>query len=140
MARPCIAELLGYGLSADGYHPTAPHPEGRGAARAIQTALAQSGVSSERGQLRQQSRHRHGEERSRPRPLPRRSVSARRRRTGRLSSSTKSMIGHLLGGAGAAEAIVTVKAIEEQVAPPTANFTEPDPECDLDYTPNRAGR
>ena len=53
-------------------------------------------------------------------------------------SSTKSMIGHLLGGAGAAEAIVVVKAIEDQVAPPTANFTEPDPECDLDYVPNDA--
>src|SRR5262249_27497092 len=51
-------------------------------------------------------------------------------------SSTKSMIGHLLGGAGAAEAIVTVKALENQVLPPTASFTQPDPECDLDYVPN----
>ena len=77
---------------------------------------------------------------TRPRPPRRRSASARRRRTRWPSSSTKSMIGHLLGGAGAAEAIVTVKAIEDQVAPPTANFTEPDPECDLDYVPERGAR
>ena len=60
---PVLAEIVGYGLSADGYHPTAPHPEGRGASRAIQTALRQAGVEPGRGRLRQQPRDRHGEER-----------------------------------------------------------------------------
>jgi 3-oxoacyl-[acyl-carrier-protein] synthase II len=133
---PMLAEVLGYGLSADGYHPTAPHPEGKGAARAIQAALTSGGV--EAAEVRYVNSHGTGTAKNDP-------AETRATRGGlgeaadRVAvSSTKSMIGHLLGAAGAAEGIVTVKAVEEQIAPPTANFDEPDPECDLDYVPNTA--
>ncbi len=130
-----IAEMLGYGLSADGYHPTAPHPEGRGAARAIQTALKQAGVSPD--EVDYVNSHGTGTAKNDPAETAATKVGLGEAAARKAAiSSTKSMVGHLLGGAGAAEAIVTVKAIQDQVAPPTANFTEPDPECDLDYTPN----
>jgi 3-oxoacyl-[acyl-carrier-protein] synthase II len=131
------AELLGYGLSADGYHPTAPHPEGRGAARAIQTALAQGGVRPD--EVDYVNSHGTGTAKNDTAETAATKVGLGDDAAHRASvSSTKSMIGHLLGGAGAAEGIITVKAVEEQIVPPTANFTEPDPECDLDYTPNEA--
>jgi 3-oxoacyl-[acyl-carrier-protein] synthase II len=137
LGAPVLAEMLGYGLSADGYHPTAPHPEGRGAARAIKTALAQSGVAPE--EVNYVNSHGTGTAKNDPAETAATKVGLGEEAAHKVAvSSTKSMIGHLLGGAGAAEAIVTVKAIEHQVAPPTANFTEPDPECDLDYTPNVA--
>ena len=134
---PILAEVAGYGLSADGYHPTAPHPEGRGAARAIQTGLRQAGI--EPGEVDYVNSHGTGTAKN-----DTAETAATKRGLGEEAaykvavSSTKSMIGHLLGGAGAVEAIVTVKAIQDQIAPPTANFTEPDPECDLDYVPNEA--
>ena len=133
---PILAELIGYGLSADGYHPTAPHPEGRGAARAIQTALRQAGVSPlDVGYV---NSHGTGTAKNDPAETKATKVGLGDEAAYKTAvSSTKSMIGHLLGGAGAAEAIVTVKALESQVLPPTAGFTEPDPECDLDYVPNR---
>ncbi|TMK27412.1 MAG: 3-ketoacyl-ACP synthase [Actinobacteria bacterium] len=109
LGAPILAEILGYSLSADGYHPTAPHPEGEGAGRAIKGALRAAGVDPNDVAYVNS----HG-----------------------TVSSTKSMIGHLLGAAGAVENIVTVRAVEQQVAPPTANYREPDPECDLDYVPN----
>jgi 3-oxoacyl-[acyl-carrier-protein] synthase II len=133
---PILAEVVGYGLSADGYHPTAPHPEGKGAARAIRAALTAAGISPE--QVRYVNSHGTGTAKNDP-------AETRATRLGlgaaadRVAvSSTKSTIGHLLGAAGAVEGIVTVKALQEQIAPPTANFREPDPECDLDYVPNTA--
>jgi 3-oxoacyl-[acyl-carrier-protein] synthase II len=129
---PVLAEILGYGLSADGYHPTAPHPEGRGAARAIQTALAQGGVASD--EVRYVNSHGTGTPKNDPAETAATKVGLGEEAAHRAAvSSTKSMIGHLLGGAGAIEAISTVKTLEQQLAPPTANYTEPDPECDLDY-------
>jgi 3-oxoacyl-[acyl-carrier-protein] synthase II len=130
------AELLGYGLSADGFHPTAPHPEGEGAARAITAALATAGVEAARvGYV-------NGHGTGTPKNDSAESLAIRRAlgpSSGDvLVSSTKSQIGHLLGGAGAVEAIVTVMALEEQVAPPTANFVERDPACDIDCVPNVA--
>ena len=134
---PILAEVIGYGLSADGYHPTAPHPEGKGASRAIQTALRKAGVSpSEVGYVNS-----HGTGTAKNDPAETKATKVGLGDDAAYStavSSTKSMIGHLLGGAGAAEAIVTVKALEDQVLPPTASFTEPDPECDLDYVPNQS--
>jgi 3-oxoacyl-[acyl-carrier-protein] synthase II len=134
---PVLAEIVGYGLSADGYHPTAPHPEGRGAARAIQTALKQAGV--EPGEVNYVNSHGTGTAKNDPAETAATKVGLGEEAAYKTAvSSTKSMIGHLLGGAGAAEAIVVVKAIEDQIIPPTANFTEADPECDLDYVPNEA--
>jgi 3-oxoacyl-[acyl-carrier-protein] synthase II len=133
---PILAEIVGYGLSADGYHPTAPHPEGRGASRAIQTALRQAGVQPT--EVDYVNSHGTGTAKNDTAETAATKVGLGESAYHVAISSTKSMIGHLLGGAGAAEAIVTVKAIEDQIAPPTANFTEPDPECDLDYVPNEA--
>lgn len=134
---PILAEIAGYGLSADGYHPTAPHPEGKGAARAIQTGLHQAGVSPD--EVDYVNSHGTGTAKNDTAETAATKAGLGEEAAYKVAvSSTKSMIGHLLGGAGAAEAIVTVKAIENQVAPPTANFTEPDPECDLDYVPNEA--
>ena len=133
---PVLAEIVGYGLSADGYHPTAPHPEGRGASRAIQTALRQGGVDPD--EVDYVNSHGTGTAKNDTAETAATKVGLGDAAYKVAVSSTKSMIGHLLGGAGAAEAIVTVKAIDDQVAPPTANFTEADPECDLDYVPNEA--
>jgi 3-oxoacyl-[acyl-carrier-protein] synthase II len=134
---PVLAELAGYGLSADGYHPTAPHPEGKGAARAIQTGLRQAGISPD--QVDYVNSHGTGTAKNDTAETAATKAGLGEEAARKVAvSSTKSMIGHLLGGAGAVEAIVTVKALEDQVAPPTANFTEPDPECDLDYVPNEA--
>ncbi|MEV0276757.1 beta-ketoacyl-[acyl-carrier-protein] synthase family protein [Streptomyces sp. NPDC050610] len=130
---PVIAEMLGYGLSADGYHPTAPHPEGEGAARGLRSALASSGLTPD--DVRYINGHGTGTEKND-------SAESNAVRTAlgeaaeKLSmSSTKSMIGHLLGAAGAVEGIVTVLALRDQIAPPTASFTGPDPQCGLDPVP-----
>jgi 3-oxoacyl-[acyl-carrier-protein] synthase II len=132
---PVLAEIVGYGLSADGYHPTAPHPEGRGAARAIQAALDSAGVKPD--EVRYVNSHGTGTAKNDPAETAATKVGLGEEAARKTAvSSTKSMIGHLLGGAGAIEGIVTVKALQDQVIPPTANFTEPDPECDLDYVPN----
>jgi 3-oxoacyl-[acyl-carrier-protein] synthase II len=136
LGLPMLAEVVGYGLSADGYHPTAPHPEGLGASRAIKSALTAAGVSPD--EVRYVNSHGTGTPKNDPAE-----TNATKRGLGDAAynvavSSTKSMIGHLLGGAGAVEGIVTVKALEEQVAPPTMNYEEADPECDLDYVPNEA--
>ncbi len=129
---PILAEILGYGLSADGYHPTAPHPEGHGAARAIQRALAQGGVSPE--EVNYVNSHGTGTSKNDPAETAATKVGLGEPAARAAAvSSTKSMIGHLLGGAGAIEAVSTVKTLEHQLAPPTANYTEADPECDLDY-------
>ncbi|MCT1602225.1 beta-ketoacyl-[acyl-carrier-protein] synthase family protein [Kocuria sp. p3-SID1433] len=131
-----LAQFAGLGLSADGYHPTAPEPEGRGAARAIQEALRQAGVSaSEVGYLNS-----HGTGTAKNDPAE---TAAMRRALGEdldqiRVSSTKSMIGHLLGAAGASEAMVTVKALQTQTAPPTAGLVTPDPVCDLRHVPIEA--
>jgi 3-oxoacyl-[acyl-carrier-protein] synthase II len=136
MNLPILAEIMGYGLSADGYHPTAPHPEGKGASRAIRAGLNAAGLTPEH--VHYVNSHGTGTPKNDP-------AETRATRLGLgpaadkvAVSSTKSMIGHLLGGAGAVEGIVTVKALQEQVAPPTASYEERDPECDLDYVPNTA--
>jgi len=137
LGAPVLAELAGYGLSADGYHPTAPHPEGKGAARAIRSALNAAGIDP--SQVAYVNSHGTGTAKNDPAE-----TKATRRGLGDEAankvavSSTKSMIGHLLGAAGAVEGIVTIKALQEQIAPPTANYVEADPECDLDYVPNTA--
>jgi nodulation protein E len=127
-----LAELAGFGMSADASHLTLPNPEG--AALAMNRALATAGMDpSEVDYI-----NAHGTGTAANDPLETKAI---RQVLGSHAdkvavSSTKSMHGHVLGGAGAVEAVATVLAIGNQVAPPTASFTTADPECDLDYVPN----
>ncbi|MBE0575000.1 MAG: beta-ketoacyl-ACP synthase II [Desulfuromonadales bacterium] len=129
-------EVAGYGLTGDAYHLTAPSPGGEGAARCMKMALDTAGVNPEEVDYI----NAHGT--STPfndlyETLAIKSVFgdyAKRL----MVSSTKSMTGHLLGAAGGVEAIYTLLAMGRGVVPPTINYTEPDPECDLDYVPNEA--
>ena len=130
-----LGEIVGYGATCDAHLPTAPHPEGLGAVAAMRIALQQAGIDgSELGYI-----NAHGTSTSfndRIETIAVREVTG----GGVAISSTKSMTGHLLGGAGALEAIVRLKALESGILPPTINYTTADPECDLDYVPNRARR
>jgi 3-oxoacyl-[acyl-carrier-protein] synthase II len=138
LGRPVLAEVAGLGLSADGYHATAPRPDGTGAARAIQAALRAAGHQP--ADVVYVNSHGTGTAKNDPAETMAMKVGLGEASRSIAVSSTKSMIGHLLGAAGAVEAIVTVKAIEEQLAPPTASYTPGDPDCDLDYTPHHARR
>jgi 3-oxoacyl-[acyl-carrier-protein] synthase II len=128
-------EVLGYGLSGDAYHITAPAPEGEGAARSMKMALRNSGIRPEDVDYI----NAHGTSTIPNDKLETAAIkSVFADHAYKVSvSSTKSMTGHLLGAAGAVEAIICAKAIENQIAPPTINYTTPDPECDLDYVPNK---
>jgi 3-oxoacyl-[acyl-carrier-protein] synthase II len=133
-----IAELVGYAASSDAHHLTAPEPSGRDAARAIELALADAGLPPERVDYV----NAHGTST----PLNDHSeTDAIKVALGDAArdvpvSSTKSAIGHLLGAAGAVEAIATVEALERSVAPPTLGWSERDAELDLDYVPGEARR
>ena len=131
-----LAELAGYGATCDAYHITAPDPEGDGAARCMEAALRSGGISPDEIDYI----NAHGT--STPFNDYYETVAVKRvfgDHARRLwISSTKSMTGHLLGAAGSVEAVFSVLAIRDQVAPPTINYETPDPDCDLDYVPNRA--
>lgn len=129
-----LAELIGYGMSADAYHITQPAPEGRGAAKAMRAALRDAAVAPENITYI----NAHGTSTG---PNDRNETAAVKAVFGEHAyripvSSTKSMTGHLLGAAGAIEAIFCVQAIRDGVIPPTINHEKPDPDCDLDYVPN----
>ncbi|MBC7257742.1 MAG: beta-ketoacyl-ACP synthase II [Chloroflexi bacterium] len=130
------AEILGYGLSADAYHITAPLENGAGAALAMAGALRDAGLAPTDVEYI----NAHGTStplNDRAETIAIKSVFGDH--AYRLAvSSTKSVMGHLLGASGAVEAIITAKALEEGIIPPTINYETSDPECDLDYTPNRA--
>jgi 3-oxoacyl-[acyl-carrier-protein] synthase II len=130
------AEIVGYGMTADAYHMTAPDPEGDGAIRAMAGALRDGGLRPEDiGYV-----NAHGSStpyNDKTETLAIKQVFGDHAR--RLAvSSTKSMTGHLLGAAGGIEAIATVLALQQGILPPTINYETPDPECDLDYVPNAA--
>ena len=128
------AEVLGYGATADAYHITAPAPDGNGAIRAMKQALAQAGLEpSAIGYI-----NAHGTSTEVGDLAETNAIKAVYGDRTPLVSSTKSMMGHMLGGAGAAEAAVCVLAMENGLVPPTINLTDPDPACDLDYVPNVA--
>jgi 3-oxoacyl-[acyl-carrier-protein] synthase II len=135
---PVLGEVIGYGSTADAHHITQPAPAGEGAVRAMRRALAQAGLAPEAIDYI----NAHGTST----PLNDAYETAAMKRVfgehaRRVAiSSTKSMTGHLLGAAGALEAIVCLKALAEGVVPPTINYEYPDPACDLDYTPNCARR
>ena len=130
------AELIGFGMSADAFHMTSPPDDGAGAARCIRNALNDAQLNVEQVQYI----NAHGTST----PAGDKAEAAAIRsvfgdHANELSaSSTKSMVGHLLGAAGAVEAIFSVLAIQDQVAPPTINLEEPDEGCDLDFVPNQA--
>lgn len=132
------AEVVGYGSTCDAYHITAPDSEGKGAARAMELAIKEAGIEKEEVSYI----NAHGTST----PINDRVETAAIKRVfGEFAknvpiSSTKSMTGHLLGAAGAIEAITCVKALEEGVIPPTIGYKEQDEECDLDYVPNEARR
>ena len=132
-----VAEILGYAASSDAHHLTAPEPSGRDAARAIELALADADVKS--ADIDYVNAH------GTSTPLNDRSeTEALKAALGNEDahripiSSTKSAIGHLLGAAGAVEAIATVEALRRRLAPPTVGWEERDPELDLDYVPGKA--
>lgn len=130
------AELIGYGMSGDAYHMTAPSEDGDGATRCMDNALRNAGINPDQvdyinahgtstpaGDLAENTAIKN--------------VFAEHAKQFAMSS-TKSMIGHLLGAAGGVEAIFSILALRDQVAPPTINLDNPDPECNLDYVPHEA--
>ena len=130
------AELAGYGLTSDAYHHTRPDPDGDGAARAMASALNDAGMQPEEIDYF----NAHGTSTVSNDAIETLAIKrAFRTHANKLFvSSTKSMLGHMLGAAGAVEAAVTVLAIRDGVIPPTINYGNPDPACDLDYVPNHA--
>jgi 3-oxoacyl-[acyl-carrier-protein] synthase II len=133
-----VAEVVGYGSTSDAYHVTSPHPEGRGAARAMQMAIARAGLtpadidhinahatSTHVGDIVETLAIKHVfGDRAHQIPI----------------TAPKSMIGHLTAAAGAVEAVTTVLTLRDQIIPPTINLHNPDPQCDLDYVPHTARR
>lgn len=128
-------EIVGYGATGDAYHMTAPSPDGSGAARAMQLAMEEAGIKPEQvAYINAHGTSTHANDAG--------ETAAIKLAMGDVAkkvpvSSTKSMIGHLLGAAGAVEAIICIKALEEGFLPPTINYKNPDAECDLDYIPNK---
>jgi len=133
---PILAELVGIGLTADAYHITAPAPGGEGAVRSMKLCIEDAGIKPEDVDYI----NAHGT--STP-YNDKNETEAIKTLFGDhayklVVSSTKSMTGHLLGAAGAIEAVVTVLTLMNNIIPPTINYEEPDPECDLNYAPNKA--
>lgn len=132
------AEMTGFGSTCDAYHATAPRPDGSTQAKCMSIALEQSGFNPETDEVYVNA---HGtgtvlNDAAETRAIKIAFGEEQARRV--HISSTKSMHGHMFGGTGAAEAIATVLALQEGIIPPTINLDVPDPECDLDYTPNKA--
>jgi 3-oxoacyl-[acyl-carrier-protein] synthase II len=130
------AELSGFGMSGDAHHITSPSEDGRGAAACMANALRDAGIAGDQVQYI----NAHGT--STPAGDLAESQAVRKvfgAHADKLAvSSTKSMVGHLLGASGAVEAIFSILSLRDQVAPPTINLVEPGPGCDLDYVPNTA--
>ncbi|MGM0426517.1 MAG: beta-ketoacyl-ACP synthase II [Thermodesulfobacteriota bacterium] len=133
---PIYGEIIGYGLSGDAYHVSAPEPKGEGAIHCMQAALDYAGIKAEDIDYI----NAHGTSTKLNDLSENEAIKALFKDYAYKIpiSSTKSVTGHLLGGAGGIESIFTLLAIKHGVLPPTANYETPDPECDLDYVPNEA--
>ncbi len=133
-----LAEMSGYGMSGDAYHITQPAENGDGAYRVMRKALKDAGIEP------QQVGYVNAHGTSTPLGDAIETIALKRVFGDTVKnlavSSTKSMTGHLLGGAGGLEAGISVLALRDQILPPTINYEHPDPECDLDYVPNKARR
>jgi 3-oxoacyl-[acyl-carrier-protein] synthase II len=133
---PILAEIVGYGMSGDAYHITQPEENGDGAYRVMMAALKDAKLSPEDiGYVNAHGTSTPIGDVIETRALKR--VFGERAKKVPISS-TKSMTGHLLGGAGGLEGGISVLALHDQTLPPTINLENPDPECDLDYVPNHA--
>ena len=131
-----LAEVIGYGLSGDGYHITSPAPDGNGGARAMKMAMKHAGIAPE--QISYINAHGTSTElNDKFETLAIKGALGEAAKSGAVSS-TKGVTGHGLGAAGGFESIVCVQSIINNVVPPTINYETPDPECDLDVTPNTA--
>lgn len=130
------AEIAGYGYNGDAYHITAPAPDGEGFIRCIRMALKDAGLSPDDVD----HINAHGTSTDLNDQTETLAIKAvfKEKAYKIPVSSTKSMVGHLLGAAGAVEAIFSVLAIRDNICPPTINYETPDPDCDLDYVPNKA--
>ena len=130
------AELCGFGMSGDGFHMTAPAPDGEGAARCMQAAIDDAGISHTAIDYI----NAHGTSTDLNDVYETKAIKAvfREKAYSIPISSTKSMTGHLLGGAGGIESVFTALAIHDSIIPPTINLDSPDKDCDLDYVPNVA--
>ncbi|MDX9710423.1 MAG: beta-ketoacyl-ACP synthase II [Trichloromonas sp.] len=130
------AEVVGYGATGDAYHITAPAPDGEGAARCMKMALRHAGMNPEEvDYINAHGTSTHFNDLYETMAI--KSVFGEHARK-LMVSSTKSMTGHTLGAAGGIEAVYSLLAMERGAVPPTINYEEPDPECDLDYVPNQA--
>jgi len=128
-------EMVGYGMTSDATHITAPDPQGRGAARCMELAMKDAGVA------REDVNYINAHGTATPLNDKVETLAIKKAFTEPIAkklmvSSTKSHTGHLLGAAGGVEAIFTALAIDQEVVPPTINYEQPDPDCDLDYVPN----
>jgi 3-oxoacyl-[acyl-carrier-protein] synthase II len=130
------AELVGSGMSSDAYHMTMPSKGGEGAARCMTSAMKDAGLNTE--QIDYINAHGTSTPAGDIAETQAIKLALGNNAASTAVSSTKSMIGHLLGAAGGVEAVFSVLAIRDQIAPPTINLDNPDPECDLDYVPNTA--
>jgi 3-oxoacyl-[acyl-carrier-protein] synthase II len=133
---PILAEIVGYGMSGDAHHITAPSEDGSGATRVMLKTLADAKVLPEQVEYI----NAHGTSTPQGDRIETLAIKeAFGEHARKLAvSSTKSMTGHLLGGAGGLEAGILALALRDQIIPPTINYEHPDPECDLDYVPQRA--
>ena len=127
------AELTGYGSTCDAYHITSPDPSAAESARAIADAWCETGLDTDRVYFNAHGTGTPMNDRIETLAIKKALGEDRARRI--TISSTKSMTGHMLGAAGGAEAVASVLALRDGIAPPTINLTQPDPDCDLDYTP-----
>ena len=130
-------EICGYGSTCDAYHITAPDPSGEGGAEAMRIALNEAGFNeSDRVYINAHGTSTPLNDKSETKVIKLALGEDNAKKA--VVSSTKSMTGHMLGAAGAVEAIASVLAVKNSLVPPTINYKEPDPECDLDYCPNEA--
>ncbi len=131
-----IAEIVGYAANSDAYHETAPAPEHEGAQRCMRLALKNAGIeATDIGYINAHGTSTPFNDLHETKAI-KRVFGDHAKKV--LVSSTKSMTGHMLGAAGGVEAVLTALALQRGVVPPTINYTTPDPECDLDYVPNKA--